>query len=154
MPNMCWNVLTVEGAEEDVGRFVERVVSKELDYRGKPYVLDFEAHVPIPAEVDREDVDTVSEWVMFAWGSKQPMGPSALERSPGRAVYSMSTPVTVPRPWVEKTAALEPELSFELEYLFEFDDVGHRVRYERGELVSDEDVAATDFGWVTVEEED
>jgi hypothetical protein len=148
MPNVCWNVVAIEGAEEDVQRFVERVVSKELDRSGKPYVLDFEAHVPIPPAVG-----DVREWLMYAWGSKQPMAPELLERSPGRAVYSITTPVTVPIPWLEKTAALEPELTFEHEYLFEFDDMGHRMRHEGGELVTEEEVYMTDFDWVTLVED-
>jgi hypothetical protein len=39
-----------------VQRFVDRVVSEELDYDGEPYVLDFEAHVPVPPGSTRDDI--------------------------------------------------------------------------------------------------
>ena len=61
MPNETWNKLVVEGPEEDVQRFVDRVVSKELDYDGEPYVLDFEAHVPVPPESTRDDIRVWSD---------------------------------------------------------------------------------------------
>ena len=96
MPNEVWNRLVIEGPERDVQRFVERVVSKEIDnYTGKPYILDFEAHVPLPP-----DTTDVTNWVISAWGCRQPM------------------------------------------------------RYEGGDLVSDDEIAATDLEWVTWDEEE
>jgi hypothetical protein len=36
--------------------------------------------------------------------------------------------------------------------VFEFDDLGHRMRYRGGALVSDEEVELTDLWWITLEE--
>lgn len=157
MPNSVWNRLVVEGSKAEVNRFADFVVSKELDSSGEPYVIDFEAHVPIPPDVPRTEKEPgerdIHTWVFDAWGSKQPMAPQILERSPGRIIYFLTTPVTVPIPWLETMAAMEPALMFEHEYVFEFDDIGHRKRYEAGELVSDDDVELTDPDWVTLDEE-
>jgi hypothetical protein len=38
MPNEVWNKLTIEGAEEDVQRFVERVVNDEFDHKRQAYL--------------------------------------------------------------------------------------------------------------------
>ena len=50
-------------------------------------------------------------------------------------------------------ARMEPGLTFTHEYVFEFDDVGHRMKYEAGSLVSDEDVELTDLEWITLDED-
>jgi hypothetical protein len=71
------------------------------------------------------------------------------ERKPGRVVYFMTTGWEAPIPWLEATAAAEPSLTFEHEYMYEFDEVVHRTYYEAGELVSDDEVEALSLEWVT-----
>src|SRR4051812_7481569 len=112
MPNECWSKLTLEGCEADVQRFVQRVVSEDLDYDDKPYPLDFEAHVPVPPEV-RKTMEVgfgepnIRDWAFSAWGCLQPMSVRITERSPGRVGYFMTTGWTAPIPWLETVAAAE-----------------------------------------------
>ena len=150
MPNEVWNRLVIEGPERDVQRFVERVVSKEIDnYTGKPYILDFEAHVPLPP-----DTTDVTNWVISAWGCRQPMHAEILERQSGRVVYWLITAAGVPVPWVQAAAEDEPTLAFVHEWMDEFGDGWGRMRYEGGDLVSDDEIEATDLEWVTWDEEE
>lgn len=149
MPNEVWNRLEVTGPEEDVQRFVERVVSEELDHKGQPYLLDFGAHVPVPADIPR---DEISVWAIDAWGCLQPRSPEVLDRQPGRAVYFLVTASGLPTPWLQATSQAEPTLAFEHEWMEEFGDSWGRRRYERGELVRDDDIEPTDLEWVTWEE--
>ena len=150
MPVEVWNRLVVTGPEDDVQRFVERVISEELDHEGEHYLLDFTAHVPYPPEFTRDDV---RRWAMDAWGCLQPMTAEVIEREPGRVVYFLVTATSVPTPWLEATAAAEPTLSFEHEYMEEFGDSYGRLRYERGTLVRDDDIEPTDLEWVTWDEQ-
>ena len=149
MPNEVYNRLVVEGPEADVQRFIERVVSKDLDHRGEPYVLDFTAHVPIPDEVDE-----IRRWAPDAWGCLQPMFAEIIERAPGRVVYYLVTPVDIPHPWLEATVAQEPTLTFEHEFMDEFVDDYGRLRYEGGRLVRVDDIEPTDLEWVTFEDDE
>jgi hypothetical protein len=152
MPNEVWNRLMVEGPENDVQRFIDRVVSKEINkYTGKPYILDFEAHVPVPADLPEEEVPG---WAFSAWGCLQPTSAQIIEREPGRVVYFLITAVEVPIPWVESTAHDEPTLAFEHEYMEEFAQGWGRMRYEAGRLVRDDDIEPTDLEWVTWDEEE
>ena len=151
MPNETWNRLVIEGPEEDVQRFVERVVSKDLDYDGEPYVLDFEAHVPVPPDFTRDDVRV---WSVYAWGCLQPMSAEILERKPGRVVYFLTTAVSAPIPWLEATAQAEPTLSFVHEHMEEFGQGYGRMFYEGGKLVRNDDIEPTDLEWVIWDEDD
>jgi hypothetical protein len=150
MPIEVWNKVVVEGPEDDVQRFVEGVISEERDSDGEPYLLDFTAHVPYPPEFTRDDV---RRWAMDAWGCLQPTSAEVMEREPGRVVYFLVTATSVPIPWLDATAAAEPALSFELEYMEEFADQYGRRRYEGGKLVRDDDIEPTDLDWVTWDEE-
>ena len=150
MPNHVWNKLTVEGPEDDVQRFVERVVSEELDHKGEPYLLDFIAHVPVPADLPRDEVPV---WSIDAWGCLQPLSAEVLDRQPGRVVYFLVTASGLPTPWLQTTSHAEPTLAFEHEWMEEFADSYGRRRFEGGRLVRDDDIEPTDLEWVTWDEE-
>ena len=146
-----WNRLVVTGPDAAVQRFVERVISEELDYKDEPYLLDFEAHVPVPEDLPRDDVPV---WASDAWGCLQPTSAEIFEREPGRVVYFFTTKDGVPTPWLQATSATEPTLSFEHEYMQEFGEGYGRRRYERGRRVRDDDIEPTDLDWVTWDDEE
>ena len=140
MPNYCWNRLTVIGPEETVALFVEKArgpiqkwprqrwESEEEDYN-KPTPVEafcFHALDPIPDEVLASDYSSVGwDFEHQHWGVRWGASESKLVvRSPGKAIYTFTTPwgpgITLHR----KVAAKWPTLTFALSWGEEYPSRG------------------------------
>jgi|AACY02.3.fsa_nt_gi hypothetical protein len=112
MPNWCDNVLEVTGPEEVLARFVEATTT---DSEGQN--LLFELLVPEPPE-ERENNWPLGWRVESGWGTKWDLDGDdcGFAREPGFAGWSFMTAWSPPLLWVERVAAMFPELTFRLGY--------------------------------------
>lgn len=106
MANICYNVLTVQGAPEKIAAFVKRAATKPPDYEKINQDLYFGAFL-LPKDGENRT---------GLWGCKWEADDVNCSHTDGTVVYSFCTPWGPPDGWLQYVVEEYPELTFKLLY--------------------------------------
>ena len=154
MPNWCENILTVEGAPDEVQKFRNENTFVEVGEQyhmaaGESRVLplSFSALLPTPLNPDGtligEGQRPVTarapdwyDWRVKNWGTKWDLcDQTDVSTTPGWIEYRFDTAWSPPVEWLTHVADLYPNLSFEIDYEEWGMAFWGSMRYENGEQV-------------------
>ena len=135
MPNWCSNILDIEGPEDTIQEFLNRVTVTNKDGNKE---FDFNKTVPQPKELEDKDSRTLFDkepltpeekelmdkygatgwynWRVKFWGTKWSAGEFYMDGSADQTRLSFDTAWSPPCQWLETTARLFPSLKFTLWY--------------------------------------
>lgn len=164
MPNWCQNKLTVTGPAADIAAFVDKAhgpvhkwvpseaerewlkcEGRDPDESPRVEIFSFHQLVPIPAEVLARPYHDTSvkdsgyvqgfDHEINLWGIKWGAhGSTLVEQSPGRAVYTFTTPWGPGEQFFATLAEHWPNLTFRLSFSEEYPSRG-RLAFRDGEQV-------------------
>jgi hypothetical protein len=132
MPNWCENILTVEGAPDEVQKFRNENTFVEVGEQyhmaaGETRVLplSFEALSPTPRNPDGTLIAGPAgagmpdwyDWRIKNWGTKWDLSDQTqVSTTPGHIEYRFDTAWSPPVEWLAHVADVYPKLSFDLYY--------------------------------------
>lgn len=139
MPNWCGNVLSVNGPEADVYRWVEEAASwKSAD----PQPLHFSAFLPPPPNLQGRELVF---WRIENWGTKWEPEITDFTREEGHAQYRFDTAWGPPLDWFLLVTKRYPTLSFCLFYIEEDMDFAGEVVVDNGEVSEKTETTVAEF---------
>lgn len=110
MPNWCENMLVVRGPHAK--EFVE--ACRGNGRNGLSF--SFNALVPIPQEVREAGAEALTDWTYANWGTRSEPDEIYVRFSENEARINFDTAWRPPKKWLEKVAAMYPDLEFRLSY--------------------------------------
>lgn len=158
MPNYCENVLTVEGSEAEVKRFIAEN-SDPLAIEESPRIISFEMASPTPPEMLGDGGDWY-HWRLFNWGVKW----DASDAYPWEVTYygekvsartEFITPWGEPKGWMETIAPSYPQLMIQLDYVEHGNENCGDIVLSGGEIFFEEKIYdRADYGLEPYEEDE
>lgn len=157
MPNWCQNTVVVSGDKERIKSFFRSNRSCEQPLSFAKAVAEPEGLYQRPsndnsiallfgAKIDDDKLDWY-HWHIRHWGSKWDAN---FEFSPPPQVetrsitYYFCTAWSPPAEWFKETAAIWPDLSFEIVYAEVGNDFAGRIVAENGKVIKEEDLEVED----------
>lgn len=127
MPNYCYNVMVIEGGDQDLANFKSRWSNTE-------YFL-FCDYLPEPAHEDDVEYDWYL-WRVNNWGVKWDLNEDdfSFEASDDSLTINFSTPWGPPNVFVKNVAQMYPELQFKISYFEPGMAFGGYLHYHGDEL--------------------
>ena len=144
MPNYCWNILNINGPEEDINKFLDKSMVKkdgdtedyfsfsgtvpEPDYETTPVKLTYPevsakfAKTKKQKEKIMENKPTIRkdswwDWRVQNWGTKwEPMDPNIEQGNPEHVQITFDSAWSPPIEWLHKVHLDYPNLQFHLEF--------------------------------------